>query len=207
MSLINMFSRIELSQLTGLEYEMTRSLERRKIITSKKGKYNYNQIIFGRVLRQIQIELNLPSIVFSDAFGVDPQSKIDFVNRSLIFLINLEHAMIPHIAKDDVKEFEDHWNEFLDHTFNEAMGETVFLPNKEIISFNNGDNPSGTLVMESLVGGAKFMGDVSFVIIPLFRVREAIELKAEEMSISSKIEQTKLSHFDNILIDDNVLVN
>ena len=177
------------------------------IQSHNQGKYNYNQIVFGRVLRQIHIELNLPIIVFSRAFGVDPQSKIDFVNRSLIFLINLEHAMISHIAKNDVKGFEYHWNEFLDHTFNEAMGETVFLPNKEIISFNNGDNPSGTLMMESLLGGAEFMGDVSFVIIPLFRVREAIKLKAEEIGISSKIAQTKLSHFDNILIDDNVLVS
>lgn len=197
-----MFSRIELSQLTGLEYEMTRSLERRKIITPNKGRYNYNQVIFGRVLRQIQVELKLPRIVFTDVFGVDPQNKIDFVNRPLIFLVNLKNAIFPNIDKSDIKKFEEHWDNFLNYVVNEAVGEIIFVPNKEIISLNN--NSNSIKMIEVFIGDAQITGDISIVIIPLFRVREAIKLKAEEMDISSKIDQTQLSHFDDVLIDDNV---
>ncbi|MEB3309751.1 MAG: hypothetical protein VKJ02_05920 [Snowella sp.] len=181
---------------------MTRSLERRKIITPNKGRYNYNQVIFGRVLRQIQVELKLPRIVFTDVFGVDPQNKIDFVNRPLIFLVNLKNAIFPNIDKSDIKKFEEHWDNFLNYVVNEAVGEIIFVPNKEIISLNN--NSNSIKMIEVFIGDAQITGDISIVIIPLFRVREAIKLKAEEMDISSKIDQTQLSHFDDVLIDDNV---
>lgn len=96
-----MFTRSELEDLTGLDYQLIRSLERRKILTSRQGKYNYNQAIFGRVLHLVQKKLNLKTITFALSFGARPQDEVDFVNTDLILLIiNYRVALIPSFNKE-----------------------------------------------------------------------------------------------------------
>lgn len=169
-----MFSRSELEKLTGLDYQLIRSLERRKILTSRQGKYSYNQAIFGRTLHLIQKKLNLRAINFAEAFGSRPQDEIDFITLDLMLIVNSGFAMLPSINKD-IRTVVDEW--LL------PIEQEVFLGN----NLSHDDLKALTKMGIPTIYGA----NLNVIVIALYRVRNRIDAIAEDMGVTPKTEKAK----------------
>lgn len=156
-----MFTRAELTKLSGLNHTTTYRLEERGLLVPYQGGYSYNQVIFGRFIEQLRHAIGVTSIKFAERFGTNAQFEIDWVNTHAVMYIGQGFGLIEH----DFSSVEQEW----------------LLPlDKEAFLFE--DNPEVGKIFEECFR-FKIVDNCPVVYICLNRVRSAIYKIALEKKI------------------------
>ena len=170
-----MFNRTELSQLTGLNYEVIRSLERRKILVPRNGKYTYNQAVFARALQSIQSALDLKTISFADAFGPRAQDELDFTRIDVGVMFSQGIIFAPEGT---------------------AFAFDEYFPGSNEVFVFEGESPEVANFIKEF-GGISVKGYQLVVFIGFHRIKKNIDIIAEKMGNNST---KKTTHCDQVLV-------
>lgn len=178
-----MFTRAEMTRLSGLKHQTTYRLEEKNTLTPNNSEYNYNQVIFGRILEQVRRSLGVTAINFADNFGPRAQYEIDWVKTEFIFVTNQGAGIIPSDPSLDLSAVINEW----------------LLPLEKEVFVISGRDPR---VKAFLLDHFRFVPkeDTDLTVVLVARVRKAIDQLADKQSITRKIEKTKNTHHDHVLV-------